>query len=293
MGARQDLERAVAEVTAGAWAIGVSGGADSVALLELLRARADLSLCIVHLDHETRSGASTDDARFVEELAAKWKLPVVVGKRSDIEAGMGAIDSNKSARFRAARLELFRRVVAERGLAGVILAHHADDQAETIFQRLLRGAGPPGLRGMRERTAVGGLTILRPMLGVRRKALRRVLVERSIPWCEDASNRALDQQRNRVREMLAGYEALTEAVLRLGSACGRWMNWLSREAPALGESFAMRELEGLPGVVAEFAARRWLSERIGHRREIPAAAAARLLEMASDAASPPRSHFPG
>jgi tRNA(Ile)-lysidine synthase len=289
-----NAQQAVADVPAGAWAVGVSGGADSVALLVLLRERTDLSLCAVHLDHETRQGGSAADAEFVEKLAAGLNAPVILRRRGEVEATMqGELSNNKSARFRAARLELFRQVVTERSLRGVILAHHADDQAETVFQRLLRGAGPTGLRGMSPRAVVGGLEILRPMLGVRRAALRSILVQRQINWREDESNDSLQQQRSRVRKVLADQPDLTDAMLRLGSACARWADWLARSAPRLAESFAMQELDGLPMPIAEFAARRWLAERINHRRQIPPNATTRLIEMATDAATPARWQFPG
>src|SRR5512133_2495346 len=117
------LVQAVAHIPAGGWAVGVSGGADSVALLSLLRRRIDLSLQVVHLDHQTRGQASTDDAAFVEQLSRAWNLPATLARRSEIEAGLTELPANPSARYRALRLELFRRVVGRGGLQGVILAH--------------------------------------------------------------------------------------------------------------------------------------------------------------------------
>src|SRR5437867_3094753 len=105
------LQSAVAQVPGGGWAVGVSGGADSVALLALLRQRADLRLHIVHLDHETRDGGSADDARFVAELAAQWSLPCVIARRGEIEAQLPRLPANRAARFRAARMALFLREV--------------------------------------------------------------------------------------------------------------------------------------------------------------------------------------
>src|SRR4051812_40231332 len=84
-----DLQTAAQSVPAGRWAVGVSGGADSVALLLLLVARSDLMLHVVHLDHETRAGASTEDARFVAQLAAQLGLPCTLAARSDVERRMG------------------------------------------------------------------------------------------------------------------------------------------------------------------------------------------------------------
>src|SRR5205823_4177907 len=100
--------------------------------LALLRPRGDLRLHVVHLDHETRGGQSAEDAQFVGDLAREWGLAVTVARRGEIESAMGALPRNRSARHRALRLELFRRVVSEHKLRGVILAHHADDQAETV-----------------------------------------------------------------------------------------------------------------------------------------------------------------
>src|SRR6266496_1788814 len=132
------LMAAIETVPAGAWSVGVSGGADSVALLHLLRQRRDLSFHVAHLDHQTRNGESATDALFVAELAGKWGVPFTIAIRSDVEDESSHLEKNLSARYRTARLEFFRRVVAQHQLRGVILAHHADDQAETVLQRLLR-----------------------------------------------------------------------------------------------------------------------------------------------------------
>jgi tRNA(Ile)-lysidine synthase len=152
--------------------VGVSGGGDSVALLELLagQRRGDLELIVAHLDHETRAGASAADAQFVEELAQQRSLRCIVARRADIEKDIGEVPANRSARYRAARLACFRRVITEEKLDGVVLAHHADDQAETVVQRLLRGSGPAGLTGMRADSVVSGVRIVRPLLRSRQSA---------------------------------------------------------------------------------------------------------------------------
>ena len=79
------IQASVSAVPPGPWAVGVSGGADSVALLSLLRQREDVQLHVVHLDHQTRGEASTGDARFVADLAEVWGLPSVVALREQIE----------------------------------------------------------------------------------------------------------------------------------------------------------------------------------------------------------------
>jgi tRNA(Ile)-lysidine synthase len=287
--------RAAASVPPGSWAVGVSGGADSVALLALLCGRPDLNLHVVHLDHQTRQGESAVDAQFVGELAVSWGLPCTIVRRDEIEQG-GKVDGlpvNRAARFRAARLALFRQVIAEHGLGGVILAHHADDQAETIFARLLRGSGPAGLAGMAPRTHVGGLMILRPLLGAPKAALREFLIERGIAWREDPSNQWLNQQRNRIRRVLLAHPELSDVMLDVGAACGAWNDWLGRQAPALGESFRVAVLAELTEPLARRAAGRWLIARGVPADEVTPAGVAALLEMASDAAAPARRDFAG
>ncbi|MEA2734619.1 MAG: tRNA(Ile)-lysidine synthase [Humisphaera sp.] len=277
----------------GRWAVGVSGGADSVALLELLRGRSDLTLVVAHFDHETRAGASAADATFVQELAAQWSLPCIVARRSEIEHGTAELSPNRSARYRAARLEFFRQVIHNEKLEGVVLAHHADDQAETVMQRLLRGSGPGGLVAMRAEAIVSDVRIIRPLLGVRRAALRELLAARGVAWREDASNDSPDQQRNRVRAILSSRPALRDALAELAETSGALVEWLKSQGPTLGETFDVRALQRLSLPVAREAARRWLAARAPAGEEIPAAAADRLVQMACDAASPARQHFPG
>jgi tRNA(Ile)-lysidine synthase len=286
-----DPIEAVNAIPAGAWAIGVSGGVDSIALLELAHQRSDLQLHIAHLDHETRGGGSAEDAQFVAELAARWKLPVNIARRSEIEVGLE--EMNTSARYRAARLTLFRRVVAAHQLTGVLLAHHFDDQAETILQRLLRGSGPAGLCGMPAMTTINGLLIRRPMLGVRKADLRRVLLERGIAWREDASNASPNQQRNRLRPLLARQPEIAASLVELADASRAMIANLREMSPALPASFDVSQLHDLPAPLARESARRWLSEQAGAHADITPAAIDRLVHMAVDAASPPRQHFPG
>ena len=110
------VQTAVDSVPPGAWALGVSGGADSVAMLMLLRQRADLRLHVVNLDHETRRDESALDARFVSELCARCSIPATIVLRSEIEPTLGALPSNRSARYRRVRFALFGRVVREQAL---------------------------------------------------------------------------------------------------------------------------------------------------------------------------------
>jgi tRNA(Ile)-lysidine synthetase-like protein len=289
----QPLQLAIQSVPAGAWAVAVSGGADSVALLRLLRRRDDLALRVVHLDHQTRGEASAADAEFVRRLAGELGIPCTVARRADVERHLPATLPNPSARYRAARIELFRSVVAERELQGVILAHHADDQAETVLHRLVRGSGPAGLAGMSPRTQLGELLILRPLLGQRRAELRGYLNSIGQGWREDASNTSDDYLRNRLRKWLAREPGLHEALMAMGEACRTAGAWAKGAAPRLEETFASEQLARLPDVLAHESARRWLVERGAPPEELSEGVLDRFVEMARDAASPPRANFPG
>jgi tRNA(Ile)-lysidine synthase len=289
-----ELVDAVAAVPAGAWAVGVSGGADSVALLNLLRLRADVSAHVVHLDHETRGPASTGDADFVADLAARWGLPCTVARWRDVAPEVPARLTNPSARFRAGRRVLFRRVVAAHSLGGVVLAHHADDQAETVLLRLLRGSGPAGLGGMAPRAVLGGLVVLRPLLALRGEALREWLRDEGQPWREDESNASGKYLRNRVRRVLASRPDLTGPLIELADAARALAEWVRafsprEESPVLD----VAALRDLPGLLARETAKRWLAGRGAPPEDLTGEVLDRLVTMAADAASTARQHFPG
>lgn len=287
------MQEAIAGVPPGRYAVGVSGGADSVALLAALRQRGDLSLHVAHLNHQTRGDENIKDADFVEELARRWGLPRTIGRLDQVEAGGSGRIANPSARYRAARLAFFRQVVREHDLAGVILAHHADDQAETILHRLLRGSGPAGLTGMRPSSHIGGLLILRPLLTISGQLPRMYLQQIDQDWREDASNRSDHYFRNVLRQFLAHRPELGDVLRQLGLAMGQWVDWLRENAPELSESFDVRELADLPSALAQESARKWLLARGATADEIRPVTLEALCRMAKDAASPPRRHFPG
>jgi tRNA(Ile)-lysidine synthase len=183
------------------WLVGVSGGADSVALLHLLVARGFRNLVVCHLDHRLRGRASTADARFVAKLAASLGLPCEIQR---VWVGRLAQERRESMETaaRRARHEWFAACAGKFRCRRVLLAHHADDQAETVLWNLLRGSH--GLKGIREEQRIvvpGGreLELFRPLLGLRRQELRDWLAERGLRWREDASNAQPVAARNRLR----------------------------------------------------------------------------------------------
>ena len=182
------------------WLVGVSGGADSVALLHLLVARGFARLIVCHLDHGLRGRASTGDASFVQRLAAKLGVEFV-STRVDVARRTGERGESLETAARHARHEFFAECAGKFRCPRILLGHHADDQAETVTWNLLRGSR--GLKGMREEQvmAVGGrqLAIFRPLLRVPGRELRDWLVARKLAWREDASNAECDVIRNRLR----------------------------------------------------------------------------------------------
>ena len=180
--------------------VAVSGGADSVALLrmlESLRDRLGITLIVVHFNHKLRESESDADARFVEALARTRGLECI-GGCEDVAAAAAANKWNLEDAARRLRYAFFERMIAEGRATRVVVAHTADDQAETVLAHILRGTGPTGLAGIYP--AVG--SVVRPLLGERREDLREYLRQLGQDWREDSTNRDLSKQRARIREQL-------------------------------------------------------------------------------------------
>jgi tRNA(Ile)-lysidine synthase len=178
-------------------AAAVSGGADSVALLELLleaRERLGIVVSVAHFNHRLRGEESDADGQFVEKLAATKDVPFF-GACAEARH-----DTNVEAQARQDRYRFFEQLVRQNCVAKVATAHTADDQAETVLARLLRGGGPAGLAGILPVVRDG--VIFRPLLEVRRAELRVWAAARGLAWREDSSN--LDRRflRNRIRQDL-------------------------------------------------------------------------------------------
>ena len=183
-------------------AVACSGGADSVALaclLAELKETLGLRLLLVHLNHQLRGAEADADEAFVRQLAERLEVEFLV-RREDVAARAQKEKVNVEEAGREARLEFFASIIAGGKADAVALAHTLDDQAETVLQRLVRGAGTRGLAGIYpvvELTPAGKL--VRPLLGVRRDELRAYLAEREQAWREDATNLDRRRLRNRIR----------------------------------------------------------------------------------------------
>jgi tRNA(Ile)-lysidine synthase len=178
-------------------AVAVSGGADSVALLRLLEDMANelgITLCVVHFNHALRGAESDVDEQFVAELANEAGLEFV-SVREDVAAAARNHGWNLEDAARRLRYAFFVRVVESGRATRVAVAHSADDQAETVLARIIRGTGLTGLAGIYP--VVGH--VVRPLIEVRRAELRAFLEHRGQAWREDASNRDTRRLRARLR----------------------------------------------------------------------------------------------
>jgi tRNA(Ile)-lysidine synthase len=227
--------------------VAVSGGLDSVALLHALHDLAEesrLNLLIGHVNHGLRGAQAEADAVFVERLAQALGWPVEVARVDPREARQGTSSRDRPTlqeASRALRYRALREIAARHGIATIATAHSADDQAETVLLRLLRGSGPDGLGGIPERSRDGA--IVRPLLRVSRAEIERFATERRLSWQEYASNQTLDYARNRLRRRwLPGLAQefnpqLLRAIGNLAEAQRRDSEWIEAR---VGEEAAWR-----------------------------------------------------
>lgn len=207
--------------------LGLSGGPDSVALLHLLLAAGHRDLVVCHLNHSLRGRESDEDAAFARSLAESHGLECEIAK-VDVRARAKKKHLSIETAAREARHAFFKRVSRQHGTREVLLAHHADDQAETILGNMLRGCGLDGIVGMRLVTRLdGGIHLLRPLLRTRRAAIDAYLIQQGLAYREDSSNASFEHRRNRIRH---------EALPLLGHIAGRDVTPLINRLGLIAES---------------------------------------------------------
>ena len=195
-------------------AVGLSGGLDSVVLLHAMHGlapRLGYKLSAIHVNHGLSPNAG-DWQTFCSALCLEWGVPFKAVKVKVKRQGRG---------LEAAAREARRAAFMKQDVQAIALAHHLDDQAETVLFNLLRGAGLEGASGMAVRGSLGGKLLLRPLLGVPRRAIRAYAAEHRLGWIEDESNADEGLTRNFIRRRLG---PLIEAKFP------RWQESLARAA---------------------------------------------------------------
>jgi len=235
-----------------------SGGPDSVAMVDLLdRLAGELGfvLAIASLDHGLRA-ESAREVLAVERLSTELERPFRT-RRLALQPGPGLQKRAREARHRA-----LEALAAELGADRIALGHTADDQAETVLARLLRGAGVRGLGAMAPcRATSSGASLVRPVLSCRRGALRAHLEHSGRDWVRDPSNEDPRFERVRLRRVLAQLEAedaqLVAHLSDLAEDARAHAAAIEAAAAALGEQPTLEALRAAPGAVRRTALRDW------------------------------------
>ncbi len=211
------------------WLVGVSGGLDSMALLRILLNAGFSNLVICHLNHGLRGKESDGDARFVKRIGEAMGCEVEISRVNLNSLSAKSGDSLETT-GRRARHAFFEKSSRKHRCNRLLLAHHTDDQAETVLWNLMRGSARcRGMRGSIE-MKMGRRTVLveRPLLGLRKAELEEWMHSRNFKWREDASNSVNDVVRNRLRN---------EAIPLLSEIAKRDVTPLLDRAAEAGEGF--------------------------------------------------------
>jgi len=258
--------------------IAVSGGLDSMVLLHVLQklsSRFRWKLTVAHLNHRLRGRSSEADARLVRRTALTLRLPIIL-ETANVPAVARTEKLSLEMAARNLRHSFLARAALRSGTSTIALGHHADDQVELFFLRLLRGSGSEGLSGMRWRSPSAAnpkIELVRPFLEHPKARLREYAVKERLPFREDASNASLDIQRNRIRHELLpllrrNYQpALDEIIARV-------IDLTSAEAQFTAEAAAAWLCQAQTSRLASQSD----AERIGAFDELPIALQRRCLQ---------------
>jgi tRNA(Ile)-lysidine synthase len=180
--------------------VGFSGGVDSVCLLHLLKNLTDydLELWALYINHELRPTENQREIDLLQRVGEEWGVRTHQIK-IDIPGKLERKRQSLQLLARVERYQAFEAFGREIGAARIALAHHRDDQAETIFYRIMRGTGLDGLAGM---PIMRDHLYIRPLLAVTRSEILQYATERQLSWVEDSSNHKLLYARNRIRHQL-------------------------------------------------------------------------------------------
>lgn len=267
--------------------VGVSGGADSMSLLDgLCRARdtgrGPERIVVAHLNHQLRGSDSDEDESFVRVEAARYGVGCEV-ERQPVGEIAKAGRLNLEAVARSCRYDFLQRVAIDAAAPVVFTAHTSDDQAETVLMRLLRGSGMTGLTGIHWQRPLGeGVRLIRPFLAATRAEILDHLRHYSIGFRVDQSNHSIDFMRNRIRHELLpilrtynpGIDQLlvrTSGLLREDENCLHELSGQHLTDAGEGDRLRIVAIRDLPTALRRRVIRDWIAARRGNLQRIAAA----------------------
>jgi len=277
---------------------GVSGGVDSVVLLDLLQRAGFSKVVVAHFHHGLRGKEADRDAEFVGKLAESGGARFVLGQGQTRARAKKNKESLEQA-ARELRRKFFARTAKQHGATVVFLAHHAGDAAETMLFHLARGGGRRGLGSLRaEADLIEGIVIMRPLLAFTRAEIKTYAEARPLRWREDESNRSADFTRNRLRQ--AVLPALQRAVghdpvpvmARAGEILAAEDEWMESlvAAEARAAQLDVRVLRRQPAARQRRLLRAWLRAHTGNEIDFETIERARELLLSND--QPAKTNLP-
>ncbi len=289
-----DLSRSAPSIVA------VSGGCDSVVLLDLLRRARFRRIIVAHFHHGLRGTAADKDARFVEDLAERHGWPVIVGRGHTRARASKHRESIEEA-ARNLRRTFLASTARKHGAVTIFLAHHAGDVAETVLFHLARGGGRRGLTSLRARAELENsqAILARPLLGFTRGEIETYARARRMTFCTDETNASRDHTRNRLRHDVL--PALAAAVgfapelpmARAAAILAEEDEWIESLVAAEAQAVSLPAvlLRDRPVAFQRRLLRAWLRQRIGLEIDFATTEAARALALATTA--PAKINLPG
>lgn len=299
------------------WVVGVSGGADSTLLLHGLKALSDREslqwkLHAAHFHHGLRGAEADADAVFVSDLADELGLPFHT-ERVDIRAEIERVGGSTEEVARNRRYDFLERVALKTGSELVAVAHHADDNAETVLHRICRGTGLRGLTGIHDVRPIqpdSHIRLVRPLLNQRRATIEELCEARGLSIRTDSTNRSPEFTRGRVRHTIMPLLAeqlnpnVAEALLRLAEHA-RWLGtYLEDAAERTFESLVIaqharhivlntRALLSKQRIIQAEVVRRAISLVLAHEQDLSFGHIEAILRLAEDPGSGKEIHVPG
>lgn len=240
--------------------VGVSGGADSCALLHIL-SEMRVDVIAVHCNFHLRGEESMRDQHHVEALCARLNVPLKIVD-FDVDALSSKPGISVEMACRELRYNYFRKLLNETGYDRIAVAHNADDNIETLFLNLFRGSGVKGLKGM----ITDNGTVIRPLLSFSRKDIEEYLMDNEVSYVTDSSNLSSDYRRNYIRnELLPAIEekwkgvrkAITTTIDNLQSE-EKILNWAEVELVPEGDFLPLKTIADAPDpfwIIYRFASR--------------------------------------